>query len=153
MLSRSEKHYLEICIESSSSKESASQLSDRLNTPVRTIERALKWGRDSGFFTGAAADKCEYHIAELKAHIKFLESELKLARKHSYIKDKKGNKHRVPIDHKYISVYSRELRETRSMLAELEGIYKKTLNLEVTGKDGKDLLPTEITINFVDGNG
>jgi transposase-like protein len=108
------------------------ELAVQFDVSDSTINRALAWGRRKGFFARSATDKLQEHIGELKAQIEWLESELKIAKKAQVTTDEKtGKRIKLPMAAHRIGMLSRELRETRALLMELEGVYKKTVALQV----------------------
>ncbi|MDD4986808.1 MAG: hypothetical protein PHQ43_13740 [Dehalococcoidales bacterium] len=133
MLTNSERRNIEICTRHMDDENiTIAQLAKQFGISDSTINRALAWGRRHGFFARSATDKLQEHIGELKKQIDWLEAELKIAEAARVIRDEKtGKKIKVPMAAQRIGVILKELRETRALLMELEGVYKKTVALQV----------------------
>lgn len=132
MLTNTERRNIEICTRKIEKEEPNHVLADVWGVTERTICNALAWGRRKGFFARSATDKLQEHIGELKAQIGWLESELKIAKKAQVTTDEKtGKRVKLPMAAHRVGMLSRELRETRALLMELEGVYKKTVALQV----------------------
>lgn len=129
MLSPTKARYVQICERKASSGEANRQIADDFGVSERTIDTALAWGRRMGFFEKDVGEKLSERIAEVRNHLEYLESELRLIKRMARNRDGK----RVPVPHRYTAVLSREIRETLALLLELEGIYKKSLNVSVDG--------------------
>jgi hypothetical protein len=132
MLTNTERRNIEICTRKIEKEEPSHVIAEVYGVNTRTIDRALAWGRRHGFFARSATDKLQEHIGELKKQIDWLEKELRIAEKARSLKDKQSGKRiKVPMAAHRVGMLSRELRETRALLMELEGVYKKTVALQV----------------------
>ncbi len=132
MLTNTERRNIEICTRKIEKEEINKVIAEAYGVTERTIDSALAWGRRHGFFARSATDKLQEHIGELKKQIDWLEAELKIAEAARIIRDEKtGKKIKVPMAAHRVGTLSRELRETRALLMELEGVYKKTVALQV----------------------
>lgn len=132
MLTNTERRNIEICTRKIEKEEINKVIAEAYGVTERTIDSALAWGRRHGFFARSATDKLQEHIGELKKQIDWLEAELKIAEAARIIRDEKtGKKIKVPMAAHRVGMLSRELRETRALLMELEGVYKKTVALQV----------------------
>ncbi len=69
MLSNTERNNIEICTKKIKDYLSIPALADFFNLSTRTIDRALKWGKQNNFFLRDATDKLEQHILEFKSHL------------------------------------------------------------------------------------
>lgn len=128
MLSPTKLRYIEICTDKINSGDSNEQVAARFDVERRTVDRAISWGRKQGYFQ-PNAEKLKQHIAEWREHEKWLEQELRLTRE----KYKREDGKRSAMHPFALSSLSRELREVRTKIAELEGIYKQTLNINHSG--------------------
>jgi len=180
MLTNAECRYIEICTERIANPKTLNrELGIIFDVTERTIDRAIWWGKKKGLFTKNARTKINRHISEFQKHIDFLEAELKIidrARTFKTLIDDEGNilepydvngeprdqtkyrtkKNKLPIGPARLAAVSRELRECRVIVMELEGIYKQTVNLQlgtvdlpaiqITGPDDYDLASSEFEI-------
>lgn len=133
MLTNTERRNIEICTRHMDDQDiTIAELAVKFGVSDSTVNRALAWGRRHGFFARSATDKLQEHIGELKKQIDWLEAELKIAEASRIMRDEKtGRKFKVPMAAQRIGVILKELRETRALLMELEGVYKKTIALQV----------------------
>ena len=132
MLTNTERRNIEICTRKIEKEEPNRILAEVWGVTERTIDNALAWGRRHGFFARSATDKLQEHIGELKKHIDWLEKELKIAEAARTFKNEEtGKKVKAPMAAHRVGMLSRELRETRALVMELEGVYRKTVALQV----------------------
>lgn len=131
MLTNTERRNIEICTRKIEKAEPNRILAEAWGVTERTIDNALAWGRRHGFFARSATDKLQEHIGELKKQIGWLEKELRIAeRARTFTDTETGKKQKAPMAAHRVGMLSRELRETRALLMELEGVYKKTVALQ-----------------------
>jgi hypothetical protein len=142
VLTATQNKYLQICLDYISEKITQEQLAQKYGVNRATVVRALKWGERNSLFARNAAEKIKRELATWRDHERWLESELRLAKRESRQEE---NRKRKPMHPYQISIISRELREVRKTIAELEGIYKETVRLEHSGPDGG---PFETVVTF-----
>ena len=109
------------------------QLAEKFSVSEGTVAGALKWGEENGVFRIDAQISVEQHILDVRDSIQKLEKRLDraldLAEKFDQIEQTKtGPRLKVMPSRHYILIFT-ELREQRMLLMELEGVYKKQLNI------------------------
>ena len=135
VLTPTQKRYVDICTYKIAHAEIANKdIAEVFDIAPRTVDLAIAWGKRHELFRRAATDKINHHIQEIRAHLKWLESELRILKRSTRHEGK-----RIPLPAAQIRAISAELRETRVVLMELEGIYRKTLNLQHTGGVGEPI--------------
>ena len=146
MLSATERRRIDICIayKTETPRPTQVSLAQRFGVAPVTVNKAIHWGEQFGLFTDDISMRLQYQLAEWRDHLKFLESELRLTKRISRSESGK----RYPISHNALKTLSSEIREVRTRIDELEGIYKQTVNVNVAGHDGGPL-PTAITVTLV----
>jgi len=103
----------------------------------RTVERGLAWCRAQRIGNRELSRELEDRIADLRDDIRRIERRIKRTERDIDDAPKDGPKDSplVGLTQAVGKLYT-ELREQKRYLAELEGIYKQTLNVQHTGGDG-----------------
>lgn len=101
---------------------------------VTRVNNALRWAKENRVNNLAAAEDLQLTIASLMKRLKWLESQRRLVQRESRRRNKDTNRMRrgsLPVV--FISTYLREARKIELAIAELKGIYKRTLDVHHTG--------------------
>jgi hypothetical protein len=130
VLTASERRKLEICAayKTETPRPSYSQLAKRFGVSDRTIVAAIRWGERMGVFTDDIRERLQNQLIEWRTHLAWLEGERKL-----YVVDARDDGKRKPLHPYCLTAVSREIREVRTRIAELEGLIRNTLTVEHTG--------------------
>lgn len=135
LLTPTEAKYIEIVSTKIRDKLTIPQIAEQMDIGESTVSKAIRWGKKHQMFNLAASDKLRPAILALTKHLDFLEKQKRLQEKaHTYIDKETGKKIRKPLPVSFLSVYSREKRETMFQMLELEGVYKRTLNVDLDAK-------------------
>jgi hypothetical protein len=135
VLSPSKRRYVEICTYKINNPDTSNEkVGAHFDVERRTVDRAIAWGRKQGLFQ-PDGEKLRQHIAEWREHERWLEQELRLQKRDA----RKDDGRRAPMQSFALTSLSRELREVRTKIAELEGLYKQTVNVNIGGQEGNEL--------------
>ena len=137
MLTRKETEYLNVCVKYLGHEGSRADLAAKLELPYNTVLKAVKWGEQHGFFREAAFNKMEQYRVDIVKTIQFLERRLMAWEK--FVDFMEGGNERIiaagdPEELKQLYMVApskylpliKELREQRLMLAELDGVVKRS---------------------------
>ena len=139
MLTPTQKRYVDICTYKIANASTANKdIAGVFDITRKTVDLAIAWGRRNDLFRRAASDNIDQSIQEVRAHLKLLESEVRLYKRQR----RKGDE----IQSSLITGLSRELREWRIILMQLEGTYETTLKLRYPGTNGQSILPEKIIL-------
>lgn len=137
MLTRKEREKLEIVAYSiQNPKSNQDDIAAHFAKHKSIVNRAIKWGERSGLYLGDAQDKLRGYITEARKHQQWLESEIKLLKesRRKVESSLSSDTERAAAIRVYspglITGLSRELRETRQQLLELEGLLQKTVTIQ-----------------------
>ena len=111
------------------------QIAEKYQTSERTVTRGLAWCRKQRFSEVSSGESLRTHIADIKDDIGRIERNIKRLEKD--LKDgpsdvRGGYSSYLSLNNSLIGFY-RELRSHKVYLAELEGVYKNTLNIQHSG--------------------
>jgi len=144
VLSQKECQYISICTERVSKKLTYKKIAKNHNCSVSTVEAGIRWGKANGFFVANDQELLNREIAELQAIVKELEAELKRLIDRSkelkkveakFLRGKNGGVYvNISFVSNYITGITKQLLDYRTRLMELRGLYKKTLNVELSGE-------------------
>ena len=101
---------------------------------VTRVNNALRWAKENRVNNLAAAEDLQLTIASLQIRLKWLERQRRMVQRESRHKNKDTNRMRQrssPVA--FIAMYLREARKIELAIAELKGIYKRTLDVHHTG--------------------
>ncbi len=120
------QRWLRIIADKLETGDSHKELANRFGVSTKTIERALDWGRKQGLFEVNARERLFHHIIELTKQLDWINEEKETAIEMT--RDETG-KRTMPIPSQQLTALSRELRETRIAVMELEGLYWNVRNI------------------------
>jgi len=78
MLTKAEKRKIDICTNAIAGNFKESELAIKYNVTVKTIQRAIAWGRQQGFFITDSEKKIARNICYLQKILSVLEMQFKL---------------------------------------------------------------------------
>lgn len=137
MLTSTKRKYTKICtIKAKEPERTNLSIAEEMGISDATVERALVWGNRIGIFDIQADEQLKREIGELQEIVKRLEARYKALDRRC--KKIEGEGKTAPIH--FLTAIAKTLLDYRTRLAELQGIYKKTLNLNQSG---------EVTVKFV----
>lgn len=136
MLSVKQKRYIDICLAKRMNPSRTNmELGADFGVSRTSVDRAIRYGHTFDIFAIDTLHKIETHIGELRVLLGKLE---KAFAKHN------RKPHGVPKSWKPNAVdltrLSREIRETRMLIMELEGLYKHTLSVQHGGNIGTSVV-------------
>ncbi len=140
MLSRQKQRYIQWFFESRDQGKTQAQLASEHGVSRNTIIRAFAWCREQRIGTRELSQQLEDRIADAREDIGRLERQIKRTEKRIDEAIPAGPKDSpmVGLTQAVGKLYS-ELREQKKYLAELEGVYKTTVNVNVGGQEGNTL--------------
>ncbi len=98
------------------------------------VNNAIAWAKKNRVFNLAAADDLDITIASLQKRLDWLETQRKRIQRESRSKDKDTGRYRQrSVPSVFSAMYLREARKTELAIAELKGIYKRSIDVNVTG--------------------
>jgi transposase-like protein len=142
-----QQRWLQIIADKLKTGESHKKVAKRFGVSTKTIERALDWGREQGLFKVNARERLLYHIIELTKQLDWINEEKDLAVDRT--RDENGKRIAPLMPHQFVAI-SRQMRETRVKVLELEGLCKNVLNLRPVGEDDKQDDTVEVKWIVVD---
>jgi septal ring factor EnvC (AmiA/AmiB activator) len=116
------------------------QIGEKYGCTIRTVERGLAWCRKQRVGSRELARELEDRIADLNDDIRRIERQIKRTERRIDNAPALGPKDSplVGLTQAVGKLYT-ELREQKRYLAELEGIYKQTVNVNIGGQEGNEL--------------
>lgn len=116
------------------------QIAEHYDMGERTVERGLNWCRKQRIGNRELAKELEDRIADLRDDIRRVERQIKHTERRIDQAPPLGPKDSpmVGLTQAIGKLYT-ELREQKRYLAELEGIYKQTVNVNLGGQEGNEL--------------
>jgi DNA-binding Lrp family transcriptional regulator len=128
-----EYRYITLCLEKMRSDSTYDQLAQKYGVSRSTVVKAVKWGEKNGVFRLDLQVNVEHHILAVRQEIARLEKRLgrllDMADEYDGIVEEEGKKvARFIPPVQYVRIFD-ELRQQRVLLMELEGIYRKQVNV------------------------
>jgi len=137
VLTKAEKRKIDICADRISTPSlTIKQLCRKHSVSHHTIDKALEWGREQGFFTANSEDKIRQHICDLQKILSVLEYEYKEAATEARRRRREARKYnRSHSDQKNppfgltdaITGLARKILDYKTRIMELEGLYHKVV--------------------------
>ena len=98
------------------------------------VNNAIAWAKKNRVNNMAAAEDLDITIASLQKRLDWLEVQRKRIQRESRRMDKDTHRYRVrSVPYAFSAMYLREARKTELAIAELKGIYKRTIDVNHTG--------------------
>ena len=145
-IQRKETRYLQIVTEKIKSGKNNTAIAKQFGVDRRTVQRAFDWGYAKGIFDVDIRERLFHHIIEFTKQLDWINEETRLAVDQT--RNEETGERTGPMNPMHLSVLSREERETRIKVLELEGLYRNVLNIKPAGMDEeKDF---EVTWRIVD---
>lgn len=115
-------------------------IADEFGVDTTTVDRGLAWCRSQRIGTRELAHQLEDRIADLREDISRVERQIRSAERRIKVSPLAGPKDSplVGLTQAVGQLY-RELREQKKYLAELEGLYRTTVNVKLGTNDGNEL--------------
>lgn len=117
---------LQIIVNKIKTGDTNSTIAKRFGVAYKTVQRALEWGRDQGFFEIDTRERLYHYLVEFNRQLEWIREERELAV--NMTKNKHG-KRTIPIHPRHFAALSREERDTLTKMLELEGLYKNAVNV------------------------
>jgi len=130
------KRYIEICLAKRTNPSRTNmQLAADFGISRSLVDRAFRYGQEHDIFAVDILNKVQTHISELRTLLGKLE---KAFAKHS--RKPRGVPKGWKPNATDLTRLSREIRETRMLIMELEGLYKHTLSVQHGGSIGTQVV-------------
>ncbi len=127
MLRIHEKRRLAICCRKKTTKLTNEEIAREFEVSLPSVSNALKWGKAMGLYDVDQGEQLENRIAEILTQGSKLEEMAFLVASNVTSRLKKGEQ--VNMAKEVVPLF-KELRETRSFLSELQGLYKQFVNIK-----------------------
>jgi len=141
MLNDTDRRYVEIVAEKIASDKTYSELATQFNVSVSTVKNAVSWGRTQGMFNKDLTEKLEHHIAEYRGLVAETE---KLLQRRIKLEEEMYEHTRELLPATQFSFLMQRLEAQRERLMELEGVYKKSVNVQVKQDTRVLVLPSRV---------
>ena len=139
---------LQIVADKLSTMDTNTDIAKRFGISRKTVQRALDWGHDQGLFDVNIRERLLHHVMGFTKQLDRIDEEWRLAIDQT--RDDETGERLFPLHPQMFGTLSREERETRIKVLELEGLYRNVLNVRAVGMaEEKDV---EVTWRIVDAD-
>lgn len=144
MLTAAEQRRVAICTRKKSTKLTNKEVAREFGVTEKSVANALQWGRRTGIYEIDQSEQLERRIYEIVQSLDELEKMSKLVNKNVVKRLEHGEEVNMS---KEVTPLYKEIRESRVLLMELQGLYKQLVNikLEQTNNIAVFRLPEKIS--------
>ena len=143
------QRWLQIVADKLQTMDKNTAIGKRFGVSSKTVQRALDWGHDEGLFEINIRERLLHHVMGFNGQLERIREEWDLAVDET--RDEETGERTAPMNPMHFSVLSREERETRIKVLELEGLYRNVLNVRAVGM-GEEEKDVEVTWRIVDAD-
>ncbi len=143
------QRWLQIVADKLQTMDKNTVIGKRFGVSSKTVQRALDWGHDEGLFEINIRERLLHHVMGFNGQLERIREEWDLAVDET--RDEETGERTGPMNPMHFSVLSREERETRIKVLELEGLYRNVLNVRAVGM-GEEEKDVEVTWRIVDAD-
>ena len=144
-----QNRWLQIIANKIETGESNTKVAKRFGVSSKTVQRALDWGHDEGLFEVNIRERLLHHVMGFTKQLDRIDEEWRLAIDQT--RDDETGERLFPLHPQMFGTLSREERETRIKVLELEGLYRNVLNVRAVGM-GEEEKDVEVTWRIVDAD-
>ena len=132
LLTPKEVRYIQISDAILKDKLTIARAAELFNVSDSCVNSAIRWAKDHRVTNLEASDDLKHTIAGLQKRLDWLEKQRRMKERESAYTDKNtGKRKKLSISATWLVVYLRESRALELAIAELKGIYKRALDINV----------------------
>jgi hypothetical protein len=142
VLSQKEFRYIQICTEKITHKKTNEELAEQFGITRTSVDHALKYGKQNGFFNAKAGEVVLEELGILQSEWKYLQKSKRRLERYIKAQEQAAKESGKPIPKPPIYDIERlekSILEFRTRISELRGIYKKVVNIHQTTEEQNPL--------------